>query len=74
MGFEEISSYGASPVFETFMSEGQTTASVFGFKLSSSGAELTVGGTNPSLYKGDFTYTPVTTKVSGCARAFLRLC
>ncbi|KAF7978613.1 hypothetical protein HWV62_45354 [Athelia sp. TMB] len=62
MGFEEISSYGASPVFGTFMSEGQTTASVFGFKLSSSGAELTVGGTNPSLYKGGFTYAPVTTK------------
>ncbi|KAF8553168.1 acid protease [Imleria badia] len=60
MAFQSISSYGASPVFQTLVSEGQVTDSVFSFKLSSSGAELYIGGSNSALYTGDFTYTPVT--------------
>ncbi|EIW85948.1 acid protease [Coniophora puteana RWD-64-598 SS2] len=60
MAYQAISSYGASPVFNTLVSEGQTDAGVFGFKLTSSSAELTVGGTDSSAVSGDFTYTPVT--------------
>ncbi|EIW85946.1 Asp-domain-containing protein [Coniophora puteana RWD-64-598 SS2] len=60
MAYQAISSYGASPVFNTLVSEGQTDAGVFGFKLTSSGAELTVGGTDSSAASGDFTYAPVT--------------
>ena len=64
MAFQSISTYGASPVFQTLVSESQVSGSVFSFKLSSSGAELYVGGSNSALYSGDFTYTPVTQKVS----------
>ncbi|KAF9219141.1 acid protease [Gyrodon lividus] len=42
MAFRDISTYDASPVFQTLISE------------------LYLGGTNPDMYTGDFTYTPVT--------------
>ncbi|EIW83889.1 acid protease [Coniophora puteana RWD-64-598 SS2] len=60
MAYPAISSYGASPVFNTLVSQGQTDAGVFGFKLTSSGAELTIGGVDQSAVSGDFTYAPVT--------------
>ncbi|EIW77995.1 hypothetical protein CONPUDRAFT_32938, partial [Coniophora puteana RWD-64-598 SS2] len=59
MGYPAISSYGALPVFNTFVSQGQTDAGVFGFKLTSSGAELTIGSVGQSAVSGDFTYAPV---------------
>lgn len=64
MAFQSLSSYGASPVFQTLVSEGQVPEPVFSFKLSSSGAELYIGGANSELYTGNFTYTPVTQRVS----------
>ena len=64
MAFQSISAYGASPVFQTFVSEGQVTDAVFSFKLSSSGAELYIGGSNSALYSGRFTHTPVTHQVT----------
>lgn len=64
MAFESISVYGASSLFQTLMFEGQVTDPVFSFKLSSSGAELYIGGANCELYTGDFTYAPVTKQVS----------
>jgi cathepsin D len=60
MGFQSISDYNASPVFQTFVSQGQTSDPVFAMKLTSSGSELTLGGVNSDLYSGDFTYVPVT--------------
>lgn len=60
MGFQSISDYNAPPVFQTLVGAGQTTSSVFAFKLASSGSELTVGGLNSALYSGTPTYTPVT--------------
>ncbi|VDB98852.1 unnamed protein product [Peniophora sp. CBMAI 1063] len=60
MGFKSISDYNADPVFQTLVSSGAVTDSVFGFKLSDSGAELYLGGTNDDLVGGDFTYVPVT--------------
>lgn len=62
MGFESISDYGASPVFQTLVSQSQTTKPHFGFKLSTSGAELTIGKFNTDLYSGALTYVPVTTE------------
>ena len=56
MGFQSISDYNASPVFQTLVSEGKTTSSVFAFKLSSSGSQLTLGGVNSALYTGAFSY------------------
>jgi cathepsin D len=60
MGFQSISEYNAPPVFQTLVKNSKTTDSVFAFKLSDSGAELTIGGTNDALYTGDFTAVPVT--------------
>jgi cathepsin D len=60
MAFQSISDYDASPLFQTLVNNGVTTDSVFAFKLSDSGAELTIGGVNDDLYTGDFTYVPVT--------------
>ncbi|KAH0838841.1 Asp-domain-containing protein [Lanmaoa asiatica] len=60
MAFQSLSSYGASPVFPTLVTQGQVTEQVFSFKLSPSGAELYIGGSNPALYTGSFTYAPVT--------------
>ncbi|KAF8452920.1 acid protease [Boletus edulis BED1] len=60
MAFQSISGYNASPVLQTLVSEGRVSDPVFSFKLSSSGAELYIGGSNPALYTGGFTYTPVT--------------
>lgn len=74
MGFESISSYGASPVFQTLVSEGQATDSVFSFKLSSSGAELYIGGSDSSKYSGSFTYTPVTAQVSSRVQVHAETC
>ena len=59
MAFQSISDYNASPFFQTLVSEGTVSDSVFGFKLSSSGAELYLGGTDSDLVSGDFTYVSV---------------
>ena len=60
MGFKSISDYDADPLFQSMVAVGVVDESVFGFKLSDSGAELFLGGTNSDLYTGDFTYVPVT--------------
>lgn len=60
MGYAAISDYNADPVFQTLVKEGATDKGTFEFKLSSSGAQLYVGGTDSSKYSGGFTYSPVT--------------
>ncbi|KAF9230239.1 aspartic peptidase domain-containing protein, partial [Melanogaster broomeanus] len=60
MGFQTISDYNASPVFQSLVSQGQTDEPVFGFKLAVNGSELYLGGTNSALYTGNFSYAPVT--------------
>jgi cathepsin D len=62
MGFQSISEYYAPPVFQTLVSQGKTTSSVFAFKLASSSSELTIGGLNSTLYSGAPTYTRVIDK------------
>jgi cathepsin D len=64
MAFESISEYGANSVFQTLVSQGAVPEPVFAFKLASSGSELYVGGVNSALYRGPFTYLPVTKQVS----------
>ena len=63
MGYASISMYGASPVFQTLVSQGQVSTPEFGFYFAESGSEIYIGGTNPNHYTGPFTYTPVTKKV-----------
>ncbi|EIW80534.1 hypothetical protein CONPUDRAFT_154562 [Coniophora puteana RWD-64-598 SS2] len=43
--YQSISSFGASPVFNTIVSDVQVDAAVFAFKLTKEGAELTIDGT-----------------------------
>lgn len=60
MAFKSVSRYNANPVFQTLISEGKTTKGVFEFKLSSSGAQLYIGGTDSSKHSGSFTYADIT--------------
>ncbi|KAG2139038.1 aspartic peptidase domain-containing protein, partial [Suillus clintonianus] len=62
MAFKLNSNFNADSVFETLVSQGAVPQPVFAFKLASSRSELYVGGVNSALYKGAFTYTPVTNK------------
>ncbi|VDB83061.1 unnamed protein product [Peniophora sp. CBMAI 1063] len=56
MAFKSLSDYNANPFFQTLISQGTVSSSVFGFKLASSGSSLYLGGTDSSLYSGSFTY------------------
>jgi len=60
MGFQSISVYNAPPVFQTLVSQDQTSNPVFAFKLADSGSKLSIGGLDPSVYSGTPAYTSVT--------------
>ena len=64
MAYQSISAYNSPPLFQNLVAQGQVTEPRFAFKLAESGAELYLGGTNPKLYEGLFTYVPVTDEVS----------
>ncbi|KAF9225068.1 acid protease, partial [Gyrodon lividus] len=59
MGFETMSTFKASPVFQNLVSQGQTDEPVFAFGFLPPGPELYFGGTNPDMYTGAFSYVPV---------------
>ncbi|KAG6375808.1 aspartic peptidase domain-containing protein [Boletus reticuloceps] len=60
MAFPNISVFYANPIVQTLIAERQLSDPVFAFKLASSGSELSIGGVNQLLYKGNVTYAPVT--------------
>jgi hypothetical protein len=60
MGFQSISEHNASPLFQTLVSEGQTSSPVFALKLATHGSELSIGGLDSSLFSGTPTYASVT--------------
>ncbi|KAF9218929.1 acid protease [Gyrodon lividus] len=60
MAFQVISVYNQSPFFWTLVTEEQTDEPMFAFSFAAPGPELYIGGTNPAMYTGDFTWTPVT--------------
>ena len=62
MGYESLSSYGASPVFQSLVSQGRISNPVLSFYFAKSDSELYIGGTNHNHYTGSFTYMPVTTQ------------
>ena len=64
MAYQSLSVYNSPPFFQTLVAQGSVTQPQFAFKSAETGAELYLGGTNPELYKGDFTYVPVTNQVS----------
>ncbi|KAG2041118.1 acid protease [Suillus americanus] len=64
-GFQEISSYGAAPLFQTLVDNHVLHQNVFGVSLSTQEdkSELRVGGSNPAMYEPDtLTIVPVTVK------------
>ncbi|KAJ3556038.1 hypothetical protein NM688_g2248 [Phlebia brevispora] len=60
MGFQSISEYKATPVFQNLVSQNKTDDAVFAFKLTKDGSELHIGGLNNASYKGNLTYVNVT--------------
>jgi len=60
LGYPSIADFGADPLFASLVRQGSLINPTFSLKLTSSGAEMYVGGANSMLYKGDITYTPVT--------------
>jgi hypothetical protein len=63
MGFNSISVYGANPAFQSFISQNQVDTPMFGFKFSTSGSELFLGGVNKALFSGEFTWLPLSNEV-----------
>ncbi|THG94139.1 hypothetical protein EW026_g7273 [Hermanssonia centrifuga] len=61
LAWPAISNLGQNPVFNTAISQGKTTAGVFGFKLASSGSTLLLGGTDTSKYTGSIEYHSIDT-------------
>ncbi|XP_034109870.1 lysosomal aspartic protease-like [Drosophila albomicans] len=64
MGYQNISEDNVVPPFYKMVSQGLVKHPVFSFYLaragtSSNGGELIFGGSDPSLYKGNLTYVPV---------------
>ena len=60
MAFSSIAETRANPVFQTLVAHNQTTSGAFAFKLAENDSELTLGGVNSALYKGEFAWTNVT--------------
>jgi len=60
LAFPFISGFGAYPWFASLVRQGRLMNPTFSLKLSSSGAEMYVGGANGMLYNGVITYTRVT--------------
>ncbi|KAF9222888.1 acid protease [Gyrodon lividus] len=60
MGFQSLSQYYQSPVFQTLVTQGQTDEPVFAFNFASPKPKLYLGGSNPDMYTGGFSYTEVT--------------
>lgn len=61
MAFQAISDFNAPPVFQTFVSQGQTTSPIFGFTLLDNGGELFLGGTDTSKFTGSLTFSSLIT-------------
>ncbi|KAG9104525.1 Type I transmembrane sorting receptor [Ceratobasidium sp. 370] len=62
LAFSSISEMGKPTFIDNLKSAGAIKSSVFAFKLSASGAELFIGGTNSKLFTGDITFSPLTSK------------
>jgi hypothetical protein len=74
MGYQTISAYNAPPFFQTLVAQGDVAKAQFSFYLADNESELILGGTDPTRYKGDFTYLPVTNQVSLNSMVLIELC
>ena len=62
MAFKSLSVYNANPTYQTLIDEGKMSP-IFGFKFATSGSELFLGGVNPALYTGEFTWVDLSVVV-----------
>jgi len=65
LGYSSISVNGITPVFDNMVKQALVPAPIFSFYIKrhgneQDGGELLFGGSDPSKYKGDFVYVPVT--------------
>ncbi|CAL1715424.1 unnamed protein product [Somion occarium] len=58
-GYQSISVYNATPLFQNLVAQNQTSEPVFAFKLTPEDGELVLGGVNSSQYTGNFSFAPV---------------
>lgn len=65
LAFQSISQLNSSPFPFTATTQGVVPQGVFTFKLTSSGAQLNVGGTDSSLYSGDIEYHDISDSSTG---------
>jgi cathepsin D len=69
MAFSEISVFKTNTVFEILIAQGGATVSQFSSKLAANDSELFLGGSNPSLFTGEFTTVNVTELVRSCVQS-----
>ncbi|KAH7322101.1 acid protease [Rhizoctonia solani] len=74
LAFKSISQINAPTFIDTLFSQNKIPKPIFSMRLASApGSELYIGGTNPSKYTGEITYTPLTNQtywlVDGSASA-----
>jgi cathepsin D len=63
LAFPSLSSYHATPFFNTLIGDGVVSAGQFSFKLDTSGSSLFLGGADSSLYKDPINWNSVTQQV-----------
>ncbi|KAF9219390.1 acid protease [Gyrodon lividus] len=59
MAFQSISRLNQRPFFQTLISQDQIEEPMFAFSLATPRPEIYLGGTNPDMYTGDFTWAPI---------------
>ncbi|KAG8735801.1 Type I transmembrane sorting receptor [Ceratobasidium sp. 414] len=62
LAFSSISSLGAPTFIENLYSQGKISSPTFGFRLTSSGSELYLGGADTAKYTGTITYASLTSQ------------
>ena len=60
LGYPSLSTFPASPFFNTLINQKKVTKGQFSFYLADSDSELFLGGSNPDKYQENLDWNPVT--------------